>query len=101
MEITAVFTGTNSLGYEKGKEYKLKISESQGVSVQRLDGTGKCPYQSLSSFLKNWDYIRRSQLTDNGIGIGAERIINLKTKQNDSKRKSKQNRKRNGNKKCV
>lgn len=58
MIITAIFTGTNSLGYKKGKEYQLKVSELQGVSVTRLDGTGKCPYQSLSAFLKNWNNVR-------------------------------------------
>ena len=58
MIITAIYTGTNSLGYEKGKEYQLKVSELQGVSVTRLDGTGKCPYQSLSAFLKNWNNVR-------------------------------------------
>jgi hypothetical protein len=58
MIITATFTGTNSLGYENGKEYHLKIAELQGISVTRIDGTGKCPYQSLSSFLKNWNNIR-------------------------------------------
>lgn len=58
MIITAKFTGTNSLGYENGKEYQLKVADLQGVSVKRLDGTGKCLYQSLSSFLKNWNNIR-------------------------------------------
>ena len=58
MTITATFTGTTSLGYENGKEYKLIISELQGVSIKRLDGTGKCPYQSLSSFFKNWNNIQ-------------------------------------------
>jgi hypothetical protein len=58
MTITATFIGTNSLGYEKGKEYQLKVSDLQGVSVKRLDGTGKCPYMSLSAFFKNWDNIR-------------------------------------------
>ena len=58
MIITAIFTGANSLGYENGKEYKLKVANSQGISVKRLDETGKCLYQSLSSFLKNWNNIR-------------------------------------------
>lgn len=58
MIITATFTGTNSLGYQKGKEYQLKLADLQGISIKRLDGTGKCPYQSLSAFLKNWNNIR-------------------------------------------
>jgi hypothetical protein len=47
MIITATFTGTNSLGYENGKEYQLRIANFQGVSVRRLDNNGKCIYQSL------------------------------------------------------
>ncbi len=58
MTITATFTGVNSLGYENGKEYQLKVSDTQGVSVTRLDGTGKCPYYSLSAFLRNWNNVR-------------------------------------------
>jgi hypothetical protein len=58
MIITATFTGTNSLGYENGKEYKLKISDLKGISIKRLDDSGKCPYQSLSSFFKNWNNVR-------------------------------------------
>jgi len=58
MIINAIFTGTNSLGYENGKEHQLKVDNFKGISVKRLDGTGKCPYQSLSSFLKNWNNIR-------------------------------------------
>ena len=61
MTITATFTGTNSLGYENDKEYQLKIANTQGISVRRLDGTGKCSYQSLSAFLKNWNNIRIQQ----------------------------------------
>jgi len=53
--IMAKFIGTDSLGYEYGKKYTLKVSEVKGISVTRIDGTGKCPYQSLSAFLKNWD----------------------------------------------
>jgi len=58
MTITATFTGKNSLGYENGKEYKLKIANFLGSSIQRLDGTGKCLYRSLSSFLRNWHNIQ-------------------------------------------
>ena len=57
MIITATFTGTNSLGYENGKEYQLKVANLTGVSVKRLDGAGKCKYQSLSAFFKNWNNI--------------------------------------------
>jgi hypothetical protein len=57
MIIKAKFTGTTSLGYEKGKEYNLKISDIKGISVRRDDGSGKCIYESLSSFFKNWTNI--------------------------------------------
>ena len=55
--IKATFTGTNSLSYENGKEYELLISR-QDISIKRINGTGKCPYTSLSSFLKNWNNIQ-------------------------------------------
>jgi hypothetical protein len=57
MIIKATFIGINSLGYEKDKEYSLKIANTKGTSVKRLDGKGKCDYESLSAFLKNWDNI--------------------------------------------
>ncbi|TDD77165.1 hypothetical protein [Flavobacterium caseinilyticum] len=63
MEIKAKFTGTNSLGYENGKEYELKLSDIKSLSINRLDGTGKCPYESLSSFLKNWNIISSAKLS--------------------------------------
>lgn len=58
MIIRAIFKGTNSLGYEKGKEYMLNIPNNHGTKIERLDGSGKCEYTSLSAFLKNWDNIR-------------------------------------------
>jgi len=57
MIIKAKFTGTNSLGYETGKEYELKVFDIKGISVKREDGSGECIYQSLSSFFKNWTNI--------------------------------------------
>ena len=54
MIIKATFMGKNSLGYENGKEYELIVN---GVSITRIDGSGKCPYISLYAFLKNWDNI--------------------------------------------
>lgn len=59
MTIQAVFTGKDgSMGYQKGYSYTLKVADVQGISVQRLDGTGRCPYQSLSAFLANWDLVK-------------------------------------------
>jgi hypothetical protein len=57
MIIKATFTGTNSLGFEKGKKYHLEIANIKGVSIHTLDGKVKCPYESLSAFLKNWNNI--------------------------------------------
>ena len=58
MIIKATFVGTNSLGYENGKDYELKVDNVDRISVTRLDGNGKCPYESLAAFLKNWTNIR-------------------------------------------
>lgn len=57
MIIKATFTGTNSLGYENGKEYELMVL--YGGTISRLDGSGECPYNSLHAFLKNWDNIKQ------------------------------------------
>lgn len=54
MIIKATFTGSDSLGYKNGNRYKLEVCNFQGVSIMRLDGSGKAGYSSLSSFLKNW-----------------------------------------------
>jgi hypothetical protein len=58
MIIKAKFIGGNSLGYETGKEYELKIEDQRSMTISRQDGTGKCPYQSLSAFLRNWTDIK-------------------------------------------
>jgi hypothetical protein len=62
MKYKAIFIGKDgSLGYSHGKEYELYIQPatcSSGVLLQKRDGCGKCFYQSVVSFLKNWDCIR-------------------------------------------
>lgn len=58
MIIEATFIGTPSLGYKTGSKYKLIIPDFRGMTIKRLDGTGTCPYQSLSVFLKNWTNIK-------------------------------------------
>lgn len=60
MKITAKFIGANSLGYEHGKKYQLNVIEGNGcrISITRLDGTGKCPYESLKAFILNWGNIK-------------------------------------------
>ena len=54
----ATFIGNNSLGYENGKEYELKIADYGGVTIRSIDDKAKCPYQSISAFLRNWDNIK-------------------------------------------
>jgi hypothetical protein len=58
MIIEAKFIGNDSLGYENGKEYKLKIDDFGGMSIRRIDDTGKCKYESISAFLRNWTDIK-------------------------------------------
>jgi hypothetical protein len=57
MEIEATFIGENSLGYEKGKKYLLKILFRPSIGISRMDGSGVCTYQSLKSFMLNWNYV--------------------------------------------
>lgn len=57
LKIKAKFIGRNSRGYQHNLEYVLHIAEYGGMSVRRTDGTGYCPYQSLSAFLRNWTNI--------------------------------------------
>lgn len=66
MTITATFTGKNSLGYEHGKTYTLELVEHDilerifggtKLHIVRVDGTGKCPYTNIKTFLKNWTNI--------------------------------------------
>lgn len=59
MTIQATFTGTDgSMGYRTGQQYTLKLATTHGVAVTRVDGSGKCPYASLSAFLANWDQVK-------------------------------------------
>jgi len=63
MIIKATFTGTNSLGYENGKEYELVVSKDTLISIKRvvscdLYGYAICHYTSLTAFLKNWNNIQ-------------------------------------------
>ena len=59
--IKAIFIGVDgSLDYVNGKEYTLIIgtSENWNILINRTDGGGVCEYQSIVSFLKNWDNIK-------------------------------------------
>lgn len=55
MVIEATYTGAHgSMGYQRGQRYVLLVQNRDGMDVQREDGTGKCPYGSLSAFLHSW-----------------------------------------------
>ena len=59
--VKAIFKGTDgSLDYEKNKDYELIIRHINGenIIIERIDGEGLCQYNSLISFLDNWDNIR-------------------------------------------
>ena len=58
ISITAVFIGSDSLGYETGRPYRLKVLTFGSMVIRRVDGSGKCPYSSLSAFLRNWTDIK-------------------------------------------
>lgn len=59
MIIEAKFIGNDSLGYENGKEYKLKIDNFGGMTIRRIDNKEKCKYESISAFLRNWTNIKQ------------------------------------------
>ena len=53
MKIKAKFIGRNSLGYVTGETYELILVRS---IIRRTDNSGGgCPYQSVQSFLNNWE----------------------------------------------
>jgi len=59
LKINARFVGKTSLGYEHGKRYDIVLANTKSMSIRRADGSGQCPYSSLSSFLRNWDEIKK------------------------------------------
>lgn len=57
-EATAKFKGKDgSAGYRTGQFYELRFidSDKYPVVIERLDGSGRCPYGSMRAFLDNWD----------------------------------------------
>ncbi len=66
IHIKAIFKGLNgSCGYQTHTEYKLSLRHESGspIKIQLTDndllkGVGKCEYESMLSFLENWDCIR-------------------------------------------
>ena len=67
-KIKAVFKGANgSCGYCPNFEYQLSVAQPkhlvvgdmlQNISITRADGSGICEYDSLLTFLDNWDNIK-------------------------------------------
>lgn len=57
--IRAIFRGQNgSCGFETNREYQLEVHHN-GRGYIQIDGGGRhCDYQSLVSFMNNWDNIR-------------------------------------------
>jgi hypothetical protein len=66
-KIKAVFRGQDgSLGYRTNKEYSLNLEHKRGdnISIDTIKKeemnvlAGGCEYESMTSFLQNWDNIR-------------------------------------------
>lgn len=55
--IRATFKGRNgSLGYIKNKEYTFVVTTNKILPT--IGETGICEYESVESFLNNWDNIK-------------------------------------------
>ncbi len=65
IHIKAIFKGLNgSCGYQTHTEYKLSLRHESGSNIKIVrvkdgfaDG-GECEYESMLTFLDNWDCIR-------------------------------------------
>ena len=58
--VKAIFKGKNgSMGFETNKEYTINVNQVQNGYI-KIDGSGGlwCDYNSIGSFLTNWDNIR-------------------------------------------
>lgn len=52
MYIQAVYNGKHgSLGYRAGQAYLLIM---EGMTISRTDGQGRCAYESIEAFMRNW-----------------------------------------------
>jgi hypothetical protein len=59
MNIRATFIGTDSLGYVNNQEYTLKLNlRTFGKIIINKNTSQACVYNSVISFLKNWDNIK-------------------------------------------
>jgi hypothetical protein len=53
------YLGKASLGYQTGRSYPLIVTPRDGgLFIQRVDGSGHCPYVSASAFWKYWKRLR-------------------------------------------
>ena len=66
-KIKAIFTGHDgSLNYKTNQEYSLNLEHKKGgnisINTNKIEEmnilTGDCEYESMTSFLKNWNNIR-------------------------------------------
>lgn len=60
-KVKAVFKGQDgSCGYTTGMEYTLIVHHQKNslIKIEKLEFGGDCEYESLLSFLENWDNIR-------------------------------------------
>ena len=59
--IKAIFTGKNSRGFQHGKLYELTSAiettsaTKAYIVVRDCHSSNWCPYESLNSFLENWE----------------------------------------------
>lgn len=58
LKIKATFKGKSSRDYNNGEVYRLKVLSYKGMEIKKFDDSGICVYNSLSSFLRNWDKIQ-------------------------------------------
>ncbi len=66
LKVLAKFIGTNTfleadktkVSYETNNYYVLFIGVDNGNNIKKQDGTGKCQYGSLKSFMTNWTDIK-------------------------------------------
>lgn len=67
LKISAMFTGTDSIGYQQGKTYNLFVDNKSGVLGKKSqiiiwdadDAINKktCEYGSIKAFLSNWSMV--------------------------------------------
>lgn len=63
----AIFIGTDSMGFEQGKEYDLASYLHNGfIWVKDLSGAATdCPYANIEAFFNNWHLISKKMVINN------------------------------------